>query len=279
MAFIKTLKKHANTLFGKQIFNTGEAETAPTYRPELAESLKLLFEQTPSRDLTPLKALIKAYNTENPTAAQLKTICFGTDIFETAAANNAQLLEDEIERISELSVVARNYFETEYGRPSPISVEKAQFLLGTHADNDPAKNSYTDYLNNLATYLEEANECMETPSILPQNTIDKIKYASKAISDMAAGNTPDYEGLEGLVELRRRIRSIQVMASARKDNFVKLKEIANNANTLHAINYGEQNSHIVLLKTTNNLLANMGKKIKGTEYDDEPPEPNILSAL
>ena len=136
-----SFRQRVNKIFGKTIFK--EPEVSPTYRPDLVHGLEVLKdainEKSPGRNLAPLVALIKAYGTKTPSTAQLKTIHYGTSIFNyiinQCGPYTVGFQEDEIERISQVANKAGEYFEIKYGRPCPKAVEAARRLAGTHPDS------------------------------------------------------------------------------------------------------------------------------------------------
>ena len=257
-----TFRERVNKIFGKTIFKN--PEVSPTYRPELVHNLEALKdainEKSPGKNLGPLEALIKAYGTKTPSTAQLKTIHYGTSIFDyiinQCGPYTVGFKEDEIERISQVAVKAGEYFETKYGRPCPKAVEAARRLAGTHPDSDKTTTPYTDNLDKLVIELSNGNHQLK----YPENTIQKFGQTAEAIRNIAGGEPPARAAMIELMELRRRIDWLDKNAcSIEKKEPGQMTRLAKTAHALFAVNK-EQDDDITTLETTiNNLLTHISQ--------------------
>ena len=278
-----SFRQRVNKIFGKTIFK--EPEVSPTYRPDLVHGLEVLKdainEKSPGRNLAPLVALIKAYGTKTPSTAQLKTIHYGTSIFNyiinQCGPYTVGFQEDEIERISQVANKAGEYFEIKYGRPCPKAVEAARRLAGTHPDSKKTVPSYTDNLDKLVTKLSDGTH----PLKYPPSTIQKFGQAAEAIRDIARGHAPERITLIELMELRRRIDWLDNKAcSLGEQQPGKMTELTKVSCALFAVNESKQNDLASLETTVHNLLTHMSETQKhvGSVPTKIPYEPRTPPA-
>ncbi len=273
---LPNIKKLINELFGTALFNTEEEVIAPTYDPELAEKLKILGtaieKQQPYRDYSYLKSLKAAYDTKNPTPAQLKLIHSGSEVVaglptDLLVQYNEQKeisLQYELMKISDLATVAGNYLETEHGRLRFSTIEHAKILAGHPLRDKKETPSFVDKIENLVAELKKVNHDY------PAAARNKIKYAAWAISDMAEGSSPDFDGLEAITGIEGRIISIKRMISSMKDD--KRTGIEDIEETTHALlehNNDHHNGPLALMDTVENLLIHNEKHGRVYRYNKE----------
>ncbi len=269
---MKSLRKIINKLFKATKSSFERPGTAsPTYNPELAETIKtitvLIDQHIPNKDLSPLKALGKAYGRKNPSTAQLKTACFGNNIATDLLARLPEelkelFLRDDLNKISEMTATAANHLETEYGRPRYTSIEHAKILAGDFPEINQGGSSYLEKLSTLITELKK------NPRLYPANATDKLQYAIWAIKDFAEGNAPDFNGLEALDRLEGRLHAVNeiaknLIANGSAEGAERLEKAASE---LLEYSNDPQNGPMALLDTVENLLAHSDKFGKTFRY-------------